>query len=203
MRRRRVQQAGTSRVVGHFNGFVTDIGDATLVSIANPRSPPRHSPTACSCPGRTATSRRPRSEPSGPITVGGLPELTSRHRRDGTAPSSSSRGTSDTVQSTAGHERGRAYRCDDRRGEPRVLERHGLHDREPGHDAGLQRDGAGARSHPRSSGPSVVEVKITAPSLSMGSVPRRRSRRPGAPPRTPMCKTGRPGDDRLAPSPAP
>ena len=182
----RVQQAGTSRVVGHFHGFATDIGDATIVSIANPSAASTAFTNRMLVSGQDGNIQETAKRALGTVSIGGLPDLM-------TAPAGWTgyflqlTGYRDTVQSTAGTSAADAL-GDDRRRIARLLERHGLHDRDltttPAYSlSGLLLD------HTAAVGTSSVEVKITAPSVSMGSVPATTVSTTGCSASYPTCKT--------------
>ena len=164
----RVLQAGTSRVVGHFHGFLSDIGDATIVSIANPSVASTAFTNRMLVSGQDGNVQETAKRAFGTISIGGLPEFV-------TAPAGWTgsflrlTGYRDTVQSTAGtsaavptatidagslsYWNGTGYTTVNLATTPSYSL------------SGLVLD------HTATVGLSVVEVKITAPALSMGSVP--------------------------------
>jgi type II secretory pathway pseudopilin PulG len=182
----RVQQAGTSRVVGHFNGFVTDIGDATLVSIANPSVASTAFTNRMLVSGQDGNIQETAKRAFGTVTVGGLPEFVP-------APTGWNgsflqlTGYQDTVQSTAGTSAAAPTATIDA-GSLEYWNGTGYTTvnlaTTPGYSVtGLVLD------HTRLVGLSVVEVKITAPSLSMGSVPATTFSTTGCAAAYTMCKT--------------
>jgi type II secretory pathway pseudopilin PulG len=68
------KQAGTSRIVGHFHGFATDLGDATIVSIANPSAAMTTFANRIAVTGTNGNVQDTASRAYGTIKIGGLPE---------------------------------------------------------------------------------------------------------------------------------
>ena len=167
----RVLQAGTSRVVGHFHGilgFFTDIGDATIASIANPTTATTTFTDRKLVAGQDGNIQETTARAFGPVAIGGLPEFVP-------APAGWTgyflqlTGYRDTVQSTAGtsaaaptatidagslsYWNGTGYTIVNLMTTPSYSL------------SGLALD------HTALVGVHTVEVRIAAPSLSMGSVP--------------------------------
>jgi type II secretory pathway pseudopilin PulG len=69
----RVLQAGTSQSIGHFHGFTEDLGDATLVSIANPATPTTTFANRMLVSGQNGNLQDTVSRYIGTVRVGGLP----------------------------------------------------------------------------------------------------------------------------------
>jgi type II secretory pathway pseudopilin PulG len=95
------RQAGTVRVVGHFHGFASDVGDATLVSIASPTPYTTTFANRVPVSGVNGNVQDTATRAFGTIKIGGLPEFV-------TAPVGwlgyfvQLAGYQDTVVSTAG-----------------------------------------------------------------------------------------------------
>jgi len=95
------RQAGTSRVIGHFHGFAADIGDASIVSIANPTEYTQAFANRVLVSGQNGNVQETTGRSFGTIRIGGLPEYVP-------APVGwlgfflQLSGYRDTVQSTAG-----------------------------------------------------------------------------------------------------
>ena len=70
----RVLQAGTARVVGHFNGFVADIGDATLVSAGVPTTTTTAFTNRMMVSGQDGNIQETTSRAFGTVSIGGLPD---------------------------------------------------------------------------------------------------------------------------------
>ena len=71
------KQAGTSRIVGHFHGFATDLGDATIVSVANPSAAMTTFANRIAVSGANGNMQDSASRSYGTIKIGGLPEFVS------------------------------------------------------------------------------------------------------------------------------
>ena len=69
------RQAGTSRVVGHFHGFISDVGDATIVSIANPTPYTTTFVNRVPVSGANGNVQETAKRAYGTIKIGGLPEF--------------------------------------------------------------------------------------------------------------------------------
>jgi type II secretory pathway pseudopilin PulG len=70
-----VRQAAISRTVGHFHGFVEDIGEATLASIANPTNYSTSFVNRVLVSGQDGNVQDTAARAFGTINVGGLPDL--------------------------------------------------------------------------------------------------------------------------------
>ncbi len=70
----RVLQAGISRSVGHFHGFATDIGDATLASIASTSTNTTAFTNRMLVAGQDGNIQETATRSFGTIFVGGLPD---------------------------------------------------------------------------------------------------------------------------------
>jgi len=182
----RVQQAGTSRVVGHFHGFAADLGDATIASIANPSTASTAFTDRRLVSGQDGNIQETAKRALGTVSIGGLPDLM-------TAPAGWTgyflqlTGYRDTAQSTAGtsaatpsatidagslaYWNGTGYTTVDLTTTPAYSL------------SGLLLD------HTAAVGTSSVEVKITAPAVSMGSVPATTVSTTGCSASYPTCKT--------------
>lgn len=68
------RQAGTSRIVGHFHGFVSDVGDATIVSIGPPTAAGTTFVDRVPVSGVDGDVQGTASRSYGTVTIGGLPE---------------------------------------------------------------------------------------------------------------------------------
>ena len=68
------KQAGTSRIVGHFHGFAADLGDATIVSIANPSAAMTTFANRIAVTGTNGNVQDTASRAYGTIKIGGFPE---------------------------------------------------------------------------------------------------------------------------------
>src|SRR5262245_40889033 len=71
------KQAGTSRIIGHFHGFATDLGDATLVSVGAPASAMTTFANRIAVSGANGNVQDTASRSYGTIRIGGLPEFVS------------------------------------------------------------------------------------------------------------------------------
>jgi type II secretory pathway pseudopilin PulG len=69
----RVLQAGTSQANGHFHGFASDLGSATLVSIANPATATTTFANRMLVSGQNGNLQNTVSRYIGTVRVGGLP----------------------------------------------------------------------------------------------------------------------------------
>ena len=69
----RVLQAGTSQSIGHFHGLVTDLGDATLASIANPATATTTFANRVLVSGQNGNLQDTVSRHIGTVRVGGMP----------------------------------------------------------------------------------------------------------------------------------
>ena len=69
------QQAGTSRVVGHFHGFATDLGDATIVSVGAPSAAMTTFANRTAVSGQNGNVQDTANRTYGTIRIGGLPDL--------------------------------------------------------------------------------------------------------------------------------
>jgi hypothetical protein len=69
----RVLQAGTAQAIGLFHGFTSDLGDATLVSIANPATPTTAFANRVLVSGQNGNLQDTVSRHIGTVRVGGLP----------------------------------------------------------------------------------------------------------------------------------
>jgi type II secretory pathway pseudopilin PulG len=69
-----VRQAGTSRVVGHFHGFVSDVGDATIVSIGPPTAYTTTFTNRVPISGFNGNVQDSATRAFGTISIGGLPD---------------------------------------------------------------------------------------------------------------------------------
>lgn len=69
------KQAGTSRVVGHFHGFATDLGDATIVSVAAPSVAMTTFANRVAVSGQNGNVQDTANRTYGTIQIGGLPDL--------------------------------------------------------------------------------------------------------------------------------
>ena len=65
--------AGTSQSIGHFHGFTQDLGDATLVSIANPATATTTFANRMLVSGQNGNLQNTVSRYIGTVRVGGLP----------------------------------------------------------------------------------------------------------------------------------
>ena len=181
----RVLQAGTSRVVGHFHGFLADIGDATLVSIANPSVASTSFTNRMLVSGQDGNVQETAKRAFGTVSIGGLPEYVS-------APAGWTgyflqlTGYRDTVQSTAGTSAAAPAATVDA-GSLSYWNGTGYTTvnlaTTPGYSlSGLVLDRTALV------GVHGVEVKITAPSLAMGSVPATTFSTTGCSATYPTCK---------------
>jgi type II secretory pathway pseudopilin PulG len=182
----RVLQAGTSRVVGHFHGFLTDIGDATIASISNPSVASTAFTNRMLVSGQDGNIQETAMRAFGTVSIGGLPDLMP-------APTGWTgyflqlTGYADTVQSTAGtsaaaptatinagslaYWNGTGYTTVNLSTTPS----YSLSELVLDHTALV--------------GLNTVEVKITAPSVAMGSVPATTTLTTGCAAVYPTCKT--------------
>jgi type II secretory pathway pseudopilin PulG len=69
----RALQAGTSQSIGHFHGFAADLGDATLVSIANPATATSTFANRMLVSGQNGNVQNAVSRYIGTVQIGGLP----------------------------------------------------------------------------------------------------------------------------------
>jgi type II secretory pathway pseudopilin PulG len=182
----RVLQAGTSRVVGHFHGFATDIGDATIASIANPSVASTAFTNRMLVSGQDGNIQETATRTFGTVSIGGLPDLMA-------APAGWTgyflqlTGYRDTVQSTAGTSAAAAAATINA-GSLAYWNGTGYTTvnlaTTPGYTlSGLLLD------HTALVGIHTVEVKITGPSVSMGSVPATTFSTAGCAAAYPTCKT--------------
>jgi hypothetical protein len=70
----RVLQAAISRAVGHFHGFATDVGDATLASIAAPSTNTTAFTNRMLVSGQDGNIQETATRSFGTIFIGGLPD---------------------------------------------------------------------------------------------------------------------------------
>ncbi len=182
----RVQQAGTSRVVGHFHGFPVDIGDATIASIANPATATTSFTNRMFVSGQDGNIQQTTGRAFGTVSIGALPDLVP-------VPAGWTgyflvlTGYRDTVVSTAGSSAA-APAATINAGSLSYWNGTGYSvvnlTTTPGYSlSGLLLD------HTTTVGAHAVEVRIAAPSLAMASVPTSTSSATGCPGGFPTCKT--------------
>lgn len=70
-----LQAAGTARVVGHFHGFASDLGDANLVSIGIPTAHTTAFSDRIPVTGVNGNVRSTATRTFGTVRIGGLPDL--------------------------------------------------------------------------------------------------------------------------------
>ena len=182
----RVLQAGTSRVVGHFHGLLIDIGDATIASIANPVTATTTFTNRMLVSGQDGSIQETTGRSFGTVSIGGLPEFVPPPA-GWTGYFLQLTGYRDTVESTAGTSPA-APTATINAGSLSYWNGTGYSSvnltTTPGYSlSGLQLD------HTTAVGLHAVEVKISAPSLAMGSVPTSTSSATGCPAGFPTCKT--------------
>ncbi len=172
-------------MVGHFHGFLADIGDATLVSIANPSVASTSFTNRMLVSGQDGNVQETAKRAFGTVSIGGLPEYVS-------APAGWTgyflqlTGYRDTVQSTAGTSAAAPAATVDA-GSLSYWNGTGYTTvnlaTTPGYSlSGLVLDRTALV------GVHTVEVKITAPSLAMGSVPATTFSTTGCSASYPTCK---------------
>ena len=182
----RVLQAGTSRVVGHFHGFAADLGDATIASIANPSTASTAFTNRMLVSGQDGNIQETARRTFGTVSIGGLPDLVP-------APTGWTgyflqlTGYTDTVQSTAGTSAA-APTATIGAGSLAYWNGTGYTTvnlaTTPGYTlSGLLLD------YTTVVGANAVEVKITAPAVSMGSVPATTTSTTGCAAAFSTCKT--------------
>ena len=182
----RVLQAGTSRVVGHFHGFLTDIGDATIASIANPSVASTAFTNRMLVSGQDGNIQETATRTFGTVSIGGLPDLMP-------APAGWTgyflqlTGYRDTVQSTAGTSAA-APTATINAGSLAYWNGTGYTTVNLATTPGYALSGL-LLDHTALVGLHTVEVKITAPSVSMGSVPATTTSTTGCAAAYPTCKT--------------
>ena len=187
----RVLQAGTTRVVGHFHGFLADIGDATLVSAGVPVTTTTAFTNRMMVSGQDGNIQETTGRAFGTVSIGGLPDqvpapagwtgyfLQLTNYRDtvvstaGTSADAPSAGTSATINSgSLSYWNGTGYTSVNLTTTPGYAL------------SGLELD------HTTNVGLSIVNVRIAADSLAMGSVPTTSSSTTGCDLVTyPSCKT--------------
>jgi type II secretory pathway pseudopilin PulG len=69
------KQAGISRVVGHFHGFATDLGDANIVSVGAPSAAMTTFANRTAVTGQNGNMQDTANRTLGTIQIGGLPDL--------------------------------------------------------------------------------------------------------------------------------
>ncbi len=182
----RVLQAGTSRVVGHFHGFLTDIGDATIASIANPSVASTAFTNRMLVSGQDGNIQETATRTFGTVSIGGLPDLMP-------APAGWTgyflqlTGYRDTVQSTAGTSAA-APTATINAGSLAYWNGTGYTTVNLSTTPSYSLSGL-ALDHTALVGIHTVEVKITAPSVAMGSVPATTTSTTGCAAAYPTCKT--------------
>jgi type II secretory pathway pseudopilin PulG len=73
----RVSQAGIARIVGHFHGFLADLGDATLASAGVPATSTTAFTNRMMVSGQDGNIQETTNRAFGTIAIGGLPDLVS------------------------------------------------------------------------------------------------------------------------------
>jgi type II secretory pathway pseudopilin PulG len=182
----RALQAGTSRAVGHFHGFLEDLGDATIASIANPSTPTTTFTNRILVSGQDGNVQETTSRAFGTVTIGGLPDnVTGPVKWAGYFLQLT--GYSDTVVSTAGTSAA-APSATISAGTLKYWNGDGYSTVNLATTPGYSLSNL-VFDHTTTVGAHTVQVRIEAPALHMGSVPSTTSSTTGCPGGYPTCKT--------------